>query len=327
MNNIEQHNAGKVFMVIFRKYAILFALVILMVVLSVLTDKFLTQDNLINILRQISVIAILSMAATFIIITGGIDLSVGSLLALCGVVFALFAKGAESGAAPDYPLIIPLVAAIAIGLLFGALNGALVACLKLAPFIVTLGTMTIARGTALLICNGRPVSDMAGPWRQFGKDSLGGVPYLVIVMIAAFIITAILLNKTKYGRYLYAIGGNEEAARASGIRILWVKMSVYILAGGLTAVAGILQATRMTVGQPNVGSGYELQAISAVVIGGTSLSGGTGAMWGTLVGAVIIGVLNNGLDLMGVSSFWQQIVSGIIIIAAVLLDVVNKKNR
>jgi inositol transport system permease protein len=327
VNNIERNNIGGLFRVVFRKYAILLALIILMLVLSIMTDKFMTQDNLINILRQISVIAILAMAATFVIITGGIDLSCGSLLALCGVVFAMYARGEESGADPIYPLIIPIVIAVVIGLTFGALNGVLVSVLKLAPFIVTLGTMTIARGTALLISNGRPISDMSGPWKDFGKNGVGIFPYLVIVMIVAFIITAIVLNKTKYGRYLYAIGGNEEAARASGIRTLWVKLSVYVLAGGLVAVAGILQATRMTVGQPNVGSGYELQAISAVVIGGTSLSGGTGAMWGTLVGAVIIGVLNNGLDLMGVSSFWQQIVSGIIIIAAVLLDIVNKKSK
>jgi inositol transport system permease protein len=327
VNSIEKNNVGVAFQTLLRKYAIILALVILMIALSVMTDNFLATENLINILRQISVISILAMAGTLIIITSGIDLSCGSLLALCGVIFALFAKGVDGTDQSEYALIIPIAIAVVMGFGFGALNGLLVSKAKLAPFIVTLGTMTIGRGMALIFSDGRPISNMAEPWKAFGRDSVLGLPYLVVVMVVAFVISAVLLNKTKYGRYLYAIGGNEEAARASGIRVMWVKFSVYMLAGGMVAVAGVLQATRMTVGQPNVGSGYELQAISAVVIGGTSLSGGTGAMWGTLVGAIIIGVLNNGLDLLGVSSFWQQIVSGIIIIAAVMLDVANKKSK
>ena len=309
---------------VLRKYGILLALGILMIVMSCATDRFMTETNMINILVQCTINSILAIAVTYVILTGGIDLSPGSVIAISGVAFALFAQ-ADSSGTPVYPMIVPVLAAIGTGTVFGFINGILVSRAKVAPFITTLGTMTIARGLALILAGGRPVSDMAQQWKDFGKGSFGPIPYLVIIMIIVAVVSIFILSQTKYGRYIYAIGGNEEASRASGISVKNIKLSVYVLASALVGLAGILQSARITVGQPNIGSGYELQAISAVVIGGTSLSGGVGTMWGTLVGAFIIGVLNNGLDLLGVSSYWQQVISGIIIIGAVLLDRGDKK--
>lgn len=323
-NNFSKAGVGETMKIIFRKYAIVFALIILIAVLSVISDRFFTFTNFITILTQTSINAILAIGVTFVILTGGIDLSVGSMLAVSGVAFAMIAKVDANGEAL-FPPALAVLAGIFTGLLFGLLNGLIVAKAKVAPFIVTLGTMTISRGIALIVADGRPVSGMSSVFKSFGSGSIGGIPYLVIIMIMVSVIAIFLLGKTKFGRYIYAVGGNEEAARASGIPASNVKMMVYIICGFMAGLSGIMQACRVVVGQPNAGEGYELQAISAVVIGGTALSGGIGKMWGTIVGAFIIGVLGNGLDLLGVSSYWQKVISGIIIIAAVLLDRADKK--
>ncbi len=323
-SNQLESNRGMTAKEIFVKYGIVFALIILIVALTIASDKFFVPTNLITILTQTSINALLAIGMTFVILTGGIDLSVGSILAASGVVFALFAKVDENGV-QMFPTIVPILMSCLTGLAFGTFNGVIVAKAKVAPFIVTLGTLTIARGAALLLSDGRPVSDMSPTFKAFGSGTAAGIPYLVIVMIVVAIVAMFVLTKTKFGRYVYAVGGNEEAARASGIPAANIKMFVYMIAGLICGLAGFLQSSRIVVGQPNIGEGYELQAISAVVIGGTALSGGIGKMWGTIVGAFIIGVLNNGLDLLGVSSYWQKVVSGAIIIAAVLLDRADKK--
>ncbi|KAB7732990.1 ribose ABC transporter permease [Rudanella paleaurantiibacter] len=303
------------------QYGILVAFILICLGLSVISPKFLTVQNLMIIVMQVSINALLAFGVTFVIITGGIDLSIGSIVAVAGVVAASFAH-------PDtYPVIVPLALALATGVAFGALNGFVITRSKVPPFIVTLGTMTILRGLALILSKGRPISNLSDTFSFLGGGKILGVPNLIIVLVIAFIVCTIVLRKTVSGRYMYAVGGNEQAARASGIRVGKVKMQVYILSGGLAALAGVLLTSRISTGQPNAGAGFELDAIAAAIIGGTSTSGGTGTMTGTLIGALLIGVISNGLDLLNVSSYYQQVVMGVIIIGAVILDSINQKTN
>jgi inositol transport system permease protein len=229
---------------------------------------------------------------------------------------------------PDsYPVLIPILMGLLAGLLMGAFNGFIITKSKIAPFIVTLGTMTIGRGLALILSDGRPVSNLSDSFNYLGSGTVLGIPVLILIFIFVFAICSIILSKTILGRYIYAIGGNEQAARASGINIDRVKLSVYSISGLLAGLAGILLASRITTGQPNAGAGFELDAIAAVVIGGTSTTGGRGSMAGTLIGVLLIGVINNGLDLLNVTSYYQQVVMGIIIIGAVVLDSLNQKSN
>ena len=301
------------------QYGLLIAFVGICVVLSLTTSRFLTVQNLMIIVSQVSINALLAFGVTFVIITGGIDLSIGSMVAVTGVVAATFAH-------PDtYPLIVPVGAGLAAGSLMGAFNGFVITRSKVPPFIVTLGTMTIGRGLALILSKGRPVSNLSDSFNFIGGGKVLGVPMLIIILMLAFIFCSVLLRKTVVGRYMYAVGGNEQAARASGIQVSRVKLVVYTLCGGLAALAGIMLTSRITTGQPNAGTGFELDAIAAAIIGGTSTSGGTGTMTGTLIGALLIGVISNGLDLLNVTSYYQQVVMGIIIIGAVVLDGMNKQ--
>lgn len=304
-----------------RKYGLLIAFVVVCLALSLTTARFLTIQNLMIIVTQVSINALLAFGVTFVIITGGIDLSIGSMVAVTGVVAATFAHPDE------YPVVVPVVVGLLAGLLFGAFNGFVVTRSKVPPFIVTLGTMTIGRGLALILSKGRPVSNLSDAFNFIGGGKIMGVPTLIIILVLAFIGCTVVLRKTVLGRYMYAVGGNEQAARASGIELSTVKMIVYTLCGGLAALAGILLTSRITTGQPNAGAGFELDAIAAAIIGGTSTSGGTGTMTGTLLGALLIGVISNGLDLLNVTSYYQQVVMGIIIIGAVVLDSVNQPNR
>lgn len=314
MNDLIKEKANFNVKRILEKYGLFLAFVILCVILSSLTSKFFQIGNIVNVIRQISISSILAIGVTFVVLTGGIDLSLGSLVAVSGVSAALFAH-------PNtYPLIVPILVGVGVGVVVGIFNGLLVTKGKVAPFIVTLGVMTAARGAALIIADGRPVSDLSDDFRFIGGGELFGIPFPIIIMIVIFFIALFILTKTKYGRYVYAIGGNEDAARASGIKVHKIKMLVYVICSGLAGLAGVIQASRISVGQPSIGSGYELDAIAAVVIGGVSLSGGRGTVIGTIIGALIIGVLNNGLDLLNVSSYYQQVVKGLIIIGAVLLD-------
>ncbi|MGA0555573.1 ABC transporter permease [Larkinella sp. VNQ87] len=300
------------------QYGIFIAFLVICIVLSLITPRFLTVSNLLIIVTQVSINALLAFGVTFVIITGGIDLSIGSTVAVTGVVAALFAHP------DDFPVIVPLVAGLAAGVLLGAFNGLVITKSKVPPFIVTLGTMTIGRGLALILSKGRPVSNLSDSFNFIGGGQLLGIPTPILILIVFFIICSVILKKTVLGRYMYAVGGNEQAAKASGIQLNKVKMVVYTLCGGLAALAGILLTSRITTGQPNAGVGFELDAIAAAIIGGTSTSGGTGTMTGTLIGALLIGVISNGLDLLNVTSYYQQVVMGIIIIGAVVLDSLNQ---
>nr|WP_203618534.1 substrate-binding domain-containing protein [Streptomyces bauhiniae] len=294
------------------------ALIVLIVALSALSGDFLTTDNLLNIGVQAAVTAILAFGVTFVIVAAGIDLSVGSVAALTSTVLAWSAT--QSG----MPVALAVVLAIATGVGAGLVNGFLIAYGKLPPFIATLAMLSVARGLSLVISGGVPIAFPASV-SHLG-DTLGGwLPAPVLVMVAMGLIAALVLGRTYIGRSMYAIGGNEEAARLSGLRVNRQKLAIYALSGVFAAVAGIVLAARLGSAQPQAADGYELDAIAAVVIGGASLAGGTGKASGTFVGALILAVLRNGLNLLNVSAFWQQVVIGVVIALAVLLDAVRRK--
>lgn len=300
-------------------YMLIFIVFGLGVIMSVASSNFLTATNLLNVLRQISINGILALGMTVVCLTGGIDLSVGSIVAFSGIVAA--------GLLRDHGLPTVLVAliSIAIGAAMGLYNGYFVAYWNAAPFVVTLSMMTIARGMTYVYSKGRPISNLPTSFLAIGKGSIAGIPAPTIILIIMFILASILLNKLKIGRYIYAVGGNENAAMVSGINVKRVKMFVYVLSGIACGVAAVILTARVSAGLPQAGESYELDAIAATVIGGTSLSGGRGRVWGTIVGAVLLGIVNNGLDLLNVSSFYQQIVKGLIILGAILID--SKRNK
>lgn len=297
-------------------------LIVLVVVMAVLADNFLTIDNGLNVARSVSINAILAAGMTMIIITSGIDLSVGSILAVAGVVGVLtFTAG------------IPTPIAVILGLLAGALagfvNGTLIAWLSLPAFIVTLGSMTYLRGTAYSLLDGQPLIANQLGYRGLGNGSVAGIPTPVVLTIIVYAIFWFLLERTTFGRHVYAVGGNAEAARLAGINVKATLLWVYTIAGVATGLAGLIFSARVLSAQPTAGTGYELDAIAAVVLGGTSLAGGRGRVLGTLVGALIIGVLTNGLVLMNVPFFYQLIVKGIVIVLAIALDslrMINSKS-
>jgi ribose/xylose/arabinose/galactoside ABC-type transport system permease subunit len=277
---------------------------------------FLTLTNLINILRQVSFNAILAMGMTVVIITGGIDLSVGSVLALAAVVCASFVRAAD----PILPKSLAVLIALAIGALCGFCSGLVTAKGRRPPFIATLVMMTIARGVAQLYTKGRPVTGLLPDFNFLGSGFLFGVPVPILVLALVVLVTYFILNQLRLGRYIYAVGGNEQAARASGIKVDLVKIFAYVFSGTLAALVGVVLSARLNSAAPILGAGYELDAIAAAVIGGTSMEGGRGNVIGTLVGALIIGTISNGLDILNVSAYWQQIIKGLIILVAVLLD-------
>ncbi|HRP33467.1 MAG TPA: ribose ABC transporter permease [Agriterribacter sp.] len=296
------------------KYGIFIAFILICIILSIATPYFFTAQNIIIVLRQVSINGILAIGVTYVIIAGGIDLSLGSVLALTGVIAASFAHPGT------FALAVPVLLALLVGMAIGAVNGLVITLGKVAPFIVTLGMMTIARGLALVWSDGRPVTNLSPAFNYIGGGDLLFVPVPILLFGLVIFISAVVLNYTRMGRYIYAVGGNENAAKASGIRVNRVKLFAYIMCSGLAGLAGVILAARINTGQPNAGIAYELDAIAAVVIGGTSLMGGRGSIAGTVIGVLIIGVINNGLDLLNVSSYYQQIIKGIIIIVAVLLD-------
>jgi ribose/xylose/arabinose/galactoside ABC-type transport system permease subunit len=281
--------------------------------LTALTPHFLTVSNLLNVTEQTTINAIIAVGMTFVILSGGIDLSVGSMVALSGVVLG---SALQSG--------LPLPAAIAVslgtGALCGLVNGLLITRGGLPPFIATLGLMSIARGAALLFTDGRPISGFDAGFRALSTARPLMIPAPVLLMLVVYLVAHFILSRTTFGRYVYAIGGNEEATRLSGVRVGAYKTQVYVLSGVTSAIAAVTLTARLNSAQPIAGIMYELDAIAATVIGGTSLLGGSGTLVGTLIGALIMGVLRNGLNLLGISSFLQQIVIGSVIIAAVLVD-------
>ncbi|EMN7255545.1 ribose ABC transporter permease [Vibrio vulnificus] len=299
----------------------LIALLFLIVVVSFLNPNFFTVDNILNILRQTSVNAIIAVGMTLVILTAGIDLSVGSVLALCGAF-------AASLVAMEVPVFIAVPTALLAGAALGAISGVIIAKGKVQAFIATLVTMTLLRGVTMVYTDGRPIStgftDTADAFAWFGTGYALGIPVPVWLMVIVFAAAWYLLNHTRFGRYVYALGGNEFATRLSGINVDKVKIGVYAICGLLAALAGIIVTSRLSSAQPTAGMGYELDAIAAVVLGGTSLMGGKGRIMGTLIGALIIGFLNNALNLLDVSSYYQMIAKAAVILLAVMVDNKNK---
>lgn len=288
-------------------------LVLVCLVVTATTDDFLSTANLVNIARQVSINAIIAVGMTCVILSGGIDLSVGAVMALTGTITAgLMVAGIPSECA----ILIGLVA----GILFGMANGFFVAYAKMPPIIVTLATMGIARGLALIYTGGYPISGLPDWFEFFGRGSVAGIETPILIMLMVFVIAYIVLDHTPIGRYIYAIGGNEEATRLSGVRVPRYKLMVYAISGFAAAIAGLVLTSRLMSGQPNAGVSFELDAIAAVVMGGTAITGGRGSIIGTLVGALMLGVLNNGLNMMGVSPYLQNIIKGVIILLAIYIS-------
>ncbi len=303
-----------------REVGIFIAFFVILAILMILSpNAFAKPANLVNILKQASINGILATGMMFVIISGGIDLSVGSIVALTGVIAATFAHPGE------YPLIVPIVLSVVIGAAVGLLNGVSVAYGNIPPFIVTLGTMTIVRGVALIAAKGQPVFDVTKLFEGIaGGFVFNTIPHLVVYFVVITLVCAFIITRTVFGRRVYAVGGNETAARVSGINVDWIKIAVYTLSGFLAGIAGLLLASRLVSGNPTAGQAYELDAIAAVIIGGVSMSGGAGKWYGTVIGALLIAVIGNGLDILNVSSHFQLIIKGSIIIIAVLLDMKGK---
>ncbi len=293
----------------------LLGLIGLFVIITILNPGFLAPANLANLLRQVSINALISFGMTFVILTGGIDLSVGSILALSTALMAGLMKGGTD------PILAMIVCGL-IGVILGTLNGLIITVGRVAPFIATLATMTIFRGATLVYTDGRPISGLSSNpfFTAFGGGDIGGLPIPAITMFVMFLLLWFVLSKTTLGRKTYAVGGSEKVSFIAGIRISRVKVFAYAITGFLCAIAGIIITSRLNSAQPTAGTGYELDAIAAVVLGGTSLVGGKGRLSGTLVGALIIGTLTNGLNILNVSSFYQQVVKGVVILLAVLMD-------
>lgn len=295
-------------------------LIVICILFAFLSDKFLTTNNLVNVVRQASINIVLATGMTFVILTGGIDLAVGSLLAVTAVLSLVFSLNPALGWAS-----IPV--ALLAGLGIGFLTGAIIHYIGLPPFIVTLGTYTALRGAAFLFAGGTTIINNDLPFDWIGNSYLGPVPWLVVMALGVVAISAFVLHGTVFGVHVYAVGGNPLAARLTGINVGLVLMVVYSISGFLSGLAGVMTAARLYSAQGRLGEGYELDAIAAVILGGTSFSGGIGTVFGTLIGALIVAVLNNGLTLMGVSFYWQLVVKGGVIILAVMLDRLRTRGR
>lgn len=319
------------FAAFFRKYLIVFIFLGMCVLLAVFSpnNSFLKPQNLINVVRQISVIGLLALGVMLCITAMGIDLSLGSVLGFSAVVSASLVQQPEWKEALypglQLPAIVAVLAGLGAGLLLGGVNGGLIAAFKIPPFIATLGMMTMARGFAYIYSNGRPVSTLNPDFLWIGGGDIAGVPVPIIIFGIVIISTHLMLNYTRFGRHIYAIGGNETAARVSGVNLGRTKVGIYMFSGLMAGLGGVVLTARVQSATPALGMGYELDAIASAVIGGTSFAGGIGTVWGTVVGALIIGVMNNGLDLLNVSPFYQQVVKGVIIIVAIIID--ERKNR
>ncbi len=301
---------------IYRKYGTVIALFVLVLIISIMNSKFLSMYNILNVFRQVSINGLIAFGMTFVILTGGIDLSVGAILALTGMVLGLMVASGT----PDL-IAIPLV--LLLGALLGWFNGVLISKVKLQAFIVTLATMTMFSGITMIISDGIPamgITENSPILNFFSQGDILGIPFPMIILLVVFALLLIILQKTVFGRGVYAIGGNEEVARLSSLPTDRIKTSVYIISGVMSALAGVILTSRLSSSQPTAGAGFELDAIAAVVIGGTSLAGGKGRLFGTLIGVLIIGVLNNGLNIIGVSAFYQQFIKGLVILLAVILD-------
>ena len=302
------------------EYFIFIIFIVLVAVLAILKPSFIGPRNLTNIMKQASINGILAFGMMFVIISGAFDMSVGSTLAFAGILAALLGKG-------QVPLIVPMLVAMVAGLAVGILNGVGIAIGDLPPFIMTLGTQTAVRGLALLACGGNPVTGLSENYRALAAGNILGIPTIAVFTIVVIIICSFVANKTVYGRRVYSCGGNLEAARVSGINTNFIRISTFAIAGLLAGLCGFLMTSRVTIGQPTAGEAYEMDAITACVVGGVSMSGGVGKPLGVVIGTLLITVIANGLDILGVSAYWQKIIKGIIIVAAVLIDVKRKNNK
>ena len=321
-NNSNTIMSGGAMKAIKRNLGILVALVALCVVLSFATSAFLTSKNIMNVLQQISTNGMIAFGMTYVILLGGIDLSVGSVVALSGVMsMALMARS-------GWGLVPALLAGVLIGTAIGLIDGFFITKVNMPAFIVTLAMMNIARGFALITTSGKPIYVQDDRLLIIGNGKLlENVPLQAVYMLIIFALLFVVLNYTKYGRHLYATGGNIEAARFSGINVNRVQLTAYIISGTVSGFAGVLTAARLYSALPSMGEGAEMNAIAAVVLGGTMMTGGSGTLGGTLIGALIIGVMNNGLNLMGVSSYWQDVAKGVIIILAIYMDLIRNKKK
>ena len=316
----DELNKGKNLKSLISEYFIFVIFIIIVIGLTILKPSFITPSNLVNILKQASINGILAFGMMFVIISGGFDMSVGSTVAFSGILAAMLGQG-------NNPLILALIAALLAGLGVGLINGVGVAVGELPPFIMTLGTMTAVRGLALLASNGKPVIGMSEPYKAIAAGSIAGIPMLAIFLIIVIIICSFVLAKTVYGRRVYACGGNLQAAKVAGINTTAIRISSFAIAGFLAGLCGFLMTSRVTIGQPTAAESYEMDAITACVVGGVSMTGGVGKPWGVVVGTLLITVIANGLDILGVSSHWQKIVKGLIIVLAVLIDVKGKSRK
>lgn len=289
------------------------------VVLSIASPNFLKTTNILNILRQVSINGILAIGMSLVCLTGGIDLSVGSIVAFSGILTAGMLNNTE------LPIFVIALIAVIVGCIMGMINGYFVAYWNAPAFVVTLSMLTVGRGLTYIYCDGKPISKLPAEFLVIGKGSILGLPIPTIVLFAVFIIFSVMLSKFKLGRYIYAVGGNPQAAMVSGINVKKVLLLVYMFSGMCCGVAAVVLTARVSAGLATAGDGYELNAIAATVIGGTSLSGGTGKLWGTLLGALLLGMVNTGLDLLNVTSYYQQVVRGLIILGAILID--TRRNK
>lgn len=312
-----------------KRFQSVLALGLMILTLAFLSDKFLTVDNSLNVLRQICVNLCLSIGMTIVILSGGIDLSVGSMLALSGAMAAALLKNGITIPGTDVFIEVTVSGAIFVGVLVGTVlgwfNGFVITRFKLPPFVATLGMLSIARGLTMLWTGGFPITRLGGSFDFIGSGQWLGLPTPVWISAALVAVFILVMKRTRFGRHVYAVGGSEKAALLSGLNVRRIKLLVYTLGGALSGVAGLLVTARLDSATPNAGISYELDSIAAVVIGGTSLNGGRGTIIGTVLGCLIIGVLNNGLVLLEVSPFWQQVIKGLVILVAVALDKVGEK--
>ena len=298
---------------ILKSYGIVIAFFLVCAILAFLSPFFFTWNNILNVIRQSSIIGIMAVGMTFVILTGGIDLSVGSVMAVSGMIAA---GTLQNGAGVWFAIVVALLVGIACGLT----NGLLITIGKIAPFVVTLGMMSVARGITLIYSQGYPISGFDDAFRFIGGGAILSIPFPIILFLIAVLIAWFVLTSTRLGRYTYAIGGNEETVKLSGINSNVYKSAVYVISGAAAGISALILTSRLNSAGPTAGASYELDVIASVVIGGTSLNGGRGGVWGTLIGALLIAIINNGMNLLGISPYYQQLVKGLIIVGAVLVD-------
>jgi len=317
---MEQSESKKPVFEIVKSYSLYLAFLVIFIVFSLLNENFLSINNVLNIIVQSSIIAIIAVGQTMVILTSGIDLSVGSIVGAVGIGIGLLMVAGVS-------IPVAVVAGVIMGSLFGLINGVIISYGLVPAFITTLGMMGIARGFGLAMNEGKPVAGLPMEFEKIASASVGGIPSFVFYTLIIYVIMFIILDRTKFGRHIYAIGGNRDAARLSGVKVKVVEMFVYLFSGLFAGLGSVLLTARLNYATPVAGTGYELDTIAAVVIGGTALSGGQGKIVGTLVGALMLGILRNGLTIVNVSSFFQQIIIGAVIIIAVFADKINEKKN